>query len=247
MPCSRPPSRSRTSIPCLACRCRSIVASLNQKLLVERRGGYCFELNLTFLRVLQELGFDARGHLAGVLWGGRPVDELAPDHMLLTVDIAGTTYLADVGFGGMMMTAPLKLKTDIEQETPLGTYRLVGEDPALRLDIKRRDEEWRPVYQFALDAIEDDTYATINTGLNADPDWFFHHHLLVERAPATGRRLLFDSRLTSFGEAGREITPIGSVGELRDTLATEFGIGLATLDGVDDALAGLLAREPAVP
>ena len=221
-------------------------ASLNQKLLNEQRGGYCFELNLMFLRVLRELGFEARGHLAGVLWGGRPVEELSPDHMLITVDIAGTTYLADVGFGGLLLTAPLKLRTGIEQETALGAYRLTGEDPALRLEFKHHGEEWRPVYQFSTEEVPDAVYAETNDTLNADPEWFFHHRLLVERATPTGRRMLFDGRLTSTSVDGeREVQNLGSVEELRDTLITVFGIGLGALDGLDEALAGLLARTAA--
>jgi len=219
-------------------------ASLNRKLLAERRGGYCFELNLMFLRILVELGFEARGHLAGVLWGGHHEDRaLAPDHALITVDIGGTTYLADVGFGGLLLTMPLKLRVGLEQETPLGTYRLTGEDPALRLELKRHEEDWRPVYQFALDVIDDATYARINEGLNADPEWFFHHHLVVERAAPSGRLMLFDTRLTSIAPDGtRETKTLPSVGEMRETLATQFNMDLPAFDGLDTALGKILTR-----
>src|SRR5665213_3046956 len=77
--------------------------SLNRKLLTERRGGYCFELNLMFLRILVELGFEARGHLASVLRDGADEGNSPPSHLLITVDIGGMTYLADVGFGGLLL------------------------------------------------------------------------------------------------------------------------------------------------
>ncbi|MBN9550595.1 MAG: arylamine N-acetyltransferase, partial [Alphaproteobacteria bacterium] len=38
-----------------------------------------------------------------------------PTHVLLTVDIAGSSYLVDVGFGGQTPTAPLRLRADVEQ------------------------------------------------------------------------------------------------------------------------------------
>lgn len=217
-------------------------ASLKRKLLDERRGGYCFEHNLMFLRVLRELGFDARGHLAGVLWGGRPVDELTPDHMTITVDISGTTYLADVGFGGLMQTAPLVLRTGVEQQTPLGTYRLSGADPALRLEFRHHEEQWRPVYQFSLDGVADEAYAGLSDTLNADPDWFFHHHLLVERVHPTGRKLLYDTRLTGHAGAAREVSHLATAEALRETLASVFGLGLASLGGLDQALRRLAAQ-----
>jgi len=220
-------------------------ASLNQKLLAEKRGGYCFEQNTMLLRVLRELGFVAKAHLAGVLWGGRPVEELAPDHMLVSVEIGGVPYLADVGFGGLLMTAPLRLRTGIEQETPLGTYRLTGEDPALRLEFRHRGDEWRPVYQFSLEEVPDDSFATINAALNSDPEWFFHHHLLVERAPPAGRRMLFDTRLTTHSGDEREIVHPANVEEMRDVLIQTFGIGLAGLDGLDNALQRLIDRHEA--
>jgi len=217
--------------------------SLNRKLLGERRGGYCFELNLMFLRILVELGFEARGHLAGVLRGGDEDNDLAPNHMLITVDISGTTYLADVGFGGQLLTMPLKLRVGLEQETPLGVYRLTGEDPALRLEFKRDEEDWRPVYQFALDVIEEATYARINAGLNADPEWFFHHHLLVERAAPAGRLMLYDTRLTSIAPDGaRETKTLPTVGEMRETLATMFNMDLPAFEGLDTALGKILTR-----
>lgn len=217
--------------------------SLNQKLLVERRGGYCFELNLMFLRILRELGFDARGHLASVLWSGRPVDELVPDHMLITVDVGGTTYLADVGFGGLLLVAPLKLRTGIEQETALGNYRVTGEGPRLRLEFKHHGEDWRPVYAFTTEDVPDARYGEINDGLNADPAWFFHHHLLVERATPAGRHLLFDTRLTTITPgAERTILHLGTVEELRNILITTFGIGLGAIEGLDARLEALLAR-----
>ncbi|MDR3475398.1 MAG: arylamine N-acetyltransferase [Devosia sp.] len=215
-------------------------ASLNRKLLGDRRGGYCFEHNLMFLRVLRELGFSAQGHLAGVLWGGRPVDELEPDHMTVTVELGGLTYLVDVGFGGLLQTVPLKLRTGVEQPTPLGTYRLTGEDPALRLEFLHHEGQWRPVYQFSLEAVADDAYAGISDTLNADPDWFFHHHLLVERAPQTGRKVLYDTRLTSHQGNAHAVQHLTTAEALRETLAGVFGMSLAGLAGLDEALGRLV-------
>jgi len=218
-------------------------ASLNRKLLSERRGGYCFELNLMFLRILVDLGFEARAHLASVLRDSEDQGTSPPSHMLITVDISGTTYLADVGFGGLLQTVPLKLRTGVEQETPLGTYRLTGEDPALRLELKRHEEDWRPVYRFALDAVDEATYVQVNDELNADPEWFFHHHLLVERAAPSGRLMMFDTRLTNIAPDGtRETKTLPTVGEMRETLATMFNMDLPTFEGLDTALGKILTR-----
>lgn len=218
-------------------------ASLNDKLIGTPRGGYCFELNLLFLRTLRELGFAARGHLAMTLWGHEPGErEVAPDHMLLTVELGGVVYQADVGFGGLTQLAPLRLSSGLEQETPLGRYRIVGEDPALRLEVLRPgpagEPAWWPAYQFSLVEVDEAGYQRVSDGLNADPDWFLRRHLLVERAGPGGRRLLFDTQLTRpDGSAER----LADVAALRDTLAGGFGIDPGPLDGLDAALETILA------
>ena len=45
--------------------------SVEQKVLFDGRGGYCYELNQMFLALLQALGFDARGITGRVVMGGR--------------------------------------------------------------------------------------------------------------------------------------------------------------------------------
>ncbi|HVX81358.1 MAG TPA: arylamine N-acetyltransferase [Devosiaceae bacterium] len=219
-------------------------ASLDRKLLGGRRGGYCFELNMLFLRVLRELGFESRGHLARVLSGGSGGARSRPDHMLVTVDVDGTNYLADVGFSGPLQTAPLRLRPG-EQEALLGTYRLSGEGPAMLLEFRRHGGEWRRLYEFSLEEVDAGSCAAASDELNADPQWFLRRNLLVERTNPRGRWQLFNGRLrTDTAEAG-EAREIGSVAGLREVLAETFGVDLAGLDGLDETLAAILDRTDA--
>ncbi|TGT04040.1 arylamine N-acetyltransferase, partial [Mesorhizobium sp. M8A.F.Ca.ET.213.01.1.1] len=83
------------------------LASLQDKIFTHGRGGYCYEHNLLFMHALTALGFEVSGLAARVLWG-QPDDAItARSHMLLRVEFDGHTYLADVGFGGLTLTAPL--------------------------------------------------------------------------------------------------------------------------------------------
>src|SRR5690606_29272306 len=45
-------------------------AAIQEKLLRQGRGGYCFELNRLYLLLLQALGFEARGLTGRVVMGG---------------------------------------------------------------------------------------------------------------------------------------------------------------------------------
>lgn len=99
--------------------------SLQQKLVRDRRGGYCFEQNLLLKHLLTALGFRVTGLAARVLWN-EPDGALRPrSHMLLLVELKGTPYLADVGFGILTPTAPLRLEPEIEQATPHEPFRLL--------------------------------------------------------------------------------------------------------------------------
>ena len=82
------------------------VVDLFDKIVVRKRGGYCFELNALFGALLKALGFDVRPCMARVLL--RPIPYPLISHRANFVTIEGKTYLADVGFGGPMPTfAPL--------------------------------------------------------------------------------------------------------------------------------------------
>ena len=70
------------------------LASLQAKLVKDRRGGYCFEQNLLFSAVLRQLGFSVTSLAARVRY--RTTTLLPRTHMLLLVDLAGERWLADV-------------------------------------------------------------------------------------------------------------------------------------------------------
>jgi arylamine N-acetyltransferase len=72
-------------------------AAIEQKLVVERRGGYCFEQNTLLLHVLEQLGFAVRPYSARVRLG-RPRDYTpARTHLFCAVELDGRRWLADVG------------------------------------------------------------------------------------------------------------------------------------------------------
>jgi N-hydroxyarylamine O-acetyltransferase len=61
-----------------------------EKIVGRKRGGWCYEMNGTFGLVLEAIGFKVT-RLAGQ--GGEP-----DSHLVLTVDLDGRAYVADVGF-----------------------------------------------------------------------------------------------------------------------------------------------------
>lgn len=103
-----------------------VPADVDAKLIDAGRGGYCYEQNGLLKRVLQAMGFQVEGLMARVLW---MAPEGAPprprSHQVLGVTIGGETWLADAGFGGCVLTAPLRLFSDEVQDSPHGKFRIV--------------------------------------------------------------------------------------------------------------------------
>jgi len=101
------------------------LATLQDKIVCQCRGGYCFEQNGLALAVLQRLGFEATGLIGRVRW--MVADEVAAPltPMLIRVDFGDGSYIYDGGFGGFRMTGVLRLEPGLVQQTRHEDHRLV--------------------------------------------------------------------------------------------------------------------------
>ena len=230
--------------PLLGLPVRLDQASLERKLLAGR-GGYCFEHNLLFMRELAELDYKARPLLARVLWGK---DEGAapppPSHLLVLVEINKQNYIADVGFGGLTLTTPLRLRADVEQSTPHETFRLSGGDPEWLLEV-RLGEDWRPVYTFTLEPVDMPAIEALNAELATGPASPFPRELRVSLSPSGRRLKLRDAAFTIQpveGEATRRL--VADPAMLRAVLTEDFGLVLPEAEGLDARLTALLPPAP---
>lgn len=212
------------------------IEDLERKLLHEGRGGYCFEHNTLLQAVLRDLGFAVTGLAARVLWN-RPEDTVsARTHMVLTVNIEGQTYLADAGFGGMTLTAPLKLQADIEQETPHGTFRLLEEGGFWTLQT-RLGNEWRNIHRFDLQAQEAIDYELPNHYVATHPLSPFVNNLMVSRVVPEGRYALMNRQFTVYTpEGGKEQRTLEGSADMLSVLANEIGIALPDIPGLAERL-----------
>ncbi|MBB6370281.1 arylamine N-acetyltransferase family protein [Chryseobacterium shigense] len=193
------------------------------KLVKLQRGGYCYEQNLLFKNVLESLGFNIKMHLARVVWGSRDGTGTARSHMLLSTDINGTKYLADVGFGSMTLTSPILLEKDIEQETPNGLFRLVDVEGFYRLEVLK--EEWLPIYKFTLEEVEFSDLAMANWYIATGPDSVFNKFLMITKVDEDARYALFNTTLNIRWNNGRkESSEIIEKDQLAFTLKNHFNL-----------------------
>jgi N-hydroxyarylamine O-acetyltransferase len=207
------------------------LSDIEQKLLVERRGGYCFEHNMLLKAILETMDFPVTPLAAAVIIGHEGESEPALNHMLLSVDVGGVPYIADVGFGGSTPTAPLRLKPDIEQETPHGRYRLLGGYPKWRLENEIAGE-WTGLYEFTLTPRTFDEYVAMNDGTMA----MFRDDLRAARVDGAKRVNLRNARLNIHENGETTTRMLTNLLEIRDVLTNVFGIQLPETDRLDPAL-----------
>lgn len=214
--------------------------SLQQKLIHEGRGGYCFEQNLLFRSSLSALGFQVTNLAARVLLN-LPEETITPrTHMLLRVDIDGEKYIADVGFGGLTLTAPLSLTPDIEQITPHEPFRLIATDHIYIMQAYI-GQEWKSIYRFDLQEQQLPDYEVSNWYVSTHPNSLFVTTLIAARPDIDCRYGLRNNQLTTHYLDGRtERRVMSTVAELRTALEDVFRLKLPAIANLDSALQRLV-------
>ena len=194
------------------------LASLQKKIIADHRGGYCFEHKLIFMHALKALGFGVSGLAARVLWG-QPEDAITTrSHMLLRVELDGRTHIADVGFGGMTLTAPLLLEPGLEQQTPHETFRVMETDDHFRLQANVGGA-WRTLYRFDMQPQYEIDYSIANYFLSTHPTSHFLSTIVAARALPDRRYALRGNRLSIHHLGGRtEQKEMATAAELTETL-----------------------------
>ena len=231
--------------PLLGRPVRLDAASLQQKLVLDGRGGYCFEHNLLLSHALRGLGFQVTELAARVLWNAPP-DAVRPrSHMLLRVDLDSGQYIADVGFGGLTLTGPLRLQPDTEQATPHESFRLLRAKEAFVMQA-RIGEAWKPLYRFSLEEQLLADYEVTNWYLSNHPASQFVTGLMAARPEPDRRYALRNNQLAVHHRSGHtEQRTLTSAAEMKETLERAFHVRLTDLPELDQALARLITQ-PAV-
>ena len=211
-------------------------ASLQQKLIHSGRGGYCYEQNLLFKHALEAMGFDVVGLAARVIWN-QPEDVVLPrTHMLVRINVAEQSYIADVGFGGLTLTAPLLLKPDIEQQTPHEPFRLTSDGEEFVLQVRLGDK-WKSLYRFTLQPQLMPDYEMANWYVSRHPKSRFVTALIAARVTKNHRYALLNNEFAVHymqGPTDRRL--LSTVQELRDVLQGPFRLTLPDAPELDTAL-----------
>ncbi len=195
---------------------------LYDKVVGQRRGGFCYELNGAFGGLLRELGFNVKKLAAGV---GRADGSFGPlfDHMALLIEI-DEPWLADVGFGEGFRE-PLRLDDEGEQAQAFGAYR-IRRDGEQRILERRNGGEWQPEYRFTLQPYEFGDYAEMCRYHQTSPLSHFTQNRICSLATTTGRITLSNTRLITTVGDDRSERELVDESEITVVLREQFGVVL---------------------
>jgi N-hydroxyarylamine O-acetyltransferase len=203
------------------------LGDLQRKLVVQRRGGHCFEQNL-LLKAALEAALDAEVELllARVRVGMAAGEVRAPTHLVLRVHSEGTAWLADVGFGLGTLLEPLPFTPDGIQEQAGWRYQLVHDGRELVLRGAAGDE-WAELYGFVPRPVPPIDLEMSNWYTSAHPESAFVTGIVVANQSADGTR----RTLSDWGElamrvqtpSSTTVTPMRQV-DVPGALQTHFGL-----------------------
>jgi N-hydroxyarylamine O-acetyltransferase len=197
------------------------LASLWKKLVVDRRGGYCFEQNTLFAAVLEQVGFPVRRLAARVRMGANRVSPRT--HMLLAVEADGRQWLCDVGFGGEALLCPVAWLPGETAAQFAWKYRLMEEAPGYVLQMWR-PEGWLDLYGFNMEEQYAVDYEVANHYTATHPDSFFRKQLMVHIPGPEVRVTLFGRRVIERRPEVASEVLLADDAAVLETLAARFGM-----------------------
>ncbi|MFE6164690.1 arylamine N-acetyltransferase [Streptomyces sp. NPDC056486] len=208
------------------------LAALQDKLVRQRRGGYCYEQNLLLAAALERIGFAVTGLGARVRVGAS--SRRAVTHMLLKVEADGRQWHCDVGFGaeGLLEPIPMGDKDDVRQDVRQGEWRfgIVPEVDGARVLRTEHADGWFDLYEYTLEERLPVDYVVMNHYTSTHPRSSFIRRPVIQRAAPDARRTLVGEHLTVTRPDGTSDERDVSADELSEVLAREFDIELTADD-----------------
>ena len=125
-------------------------ASFFDKIILRKRGGFCYELNGLFHMLLLEIGFDAK-IISARVHNKENNYSAEYDHLAILVKIGEKEYLSDVGFGEFAFE-PIELGLDKIQHDQRGDFIIEKHEENYYKVSKVENLQRIPEYIFTLDA-----------------------------------------------------------------------------------------------
>ena len=198
-----------------------------QKVVENRRGGFCYELNGLFYDLLVGLGYEVRRISARVHSTERQAYGEEYDHLALIATIGGKEYITDVGYGEFLL-CPLAFELDIEQQDSRGAMYVIRTHSEGYFRIEKRVEDrWKPEYIFKPETRAYHEFVPMCNYQQYDPTSYFQKQKLISQLTETGRITLTSSKLKIQEQGSITEHQVNSEEEFDQFLQAHFNIKLS--------------------
>lgn len=197
------------------------IEAVYRRIVIDRRGGYCFEQNGLMQAVLATLGFPVTLCLARVIFAQDNHPGLT--HRITLVEVGGGQYVADVGFGAMGPRSPVAM-TGEESRENFRVFRIAeGRSGEFHMQTMK-DGEFRSLYRFELHRYGQSDCELGHFYSHKFPGANFVNNLVVSRILADEIRSLRNRELWLITASGEERLEIADSAQLRMELRDRFDI-----------------------
>lgn len=196
--------------------------SFYRKIVGERRGGFCYELNGLFYNLLREIGFHSRIVSARVA-GGENNFGAEYDHLAILTKIGDEEFLVDVGFGSFI-AEPLKFVLDLEQQDANGVFMIRKFDENYFEVLKKDAGKWQSEFIFTDIERDLNEFAGMCRFHQTSPESHFTRGKVCSLMTETGRKTLTDKKFIETGNGEKKELNVDSEAKFNEILEREFHI-----------------------
>lgn len=211
------------------------IDDLFEKMVVHKRGGYCFELNALFGWLLKELGFSVV-NLFARFWRDEPNPPPKRRHHVLRVEAEGKHYLCDVGVGGIVPRRPIVIEEGLEQQQGDEHYRMERDEAfgwylcEWKGHSDSTDGAWRPIYSFTDEPQLAKDFIMASYWCEHAPESIFTQSAMIAIRTNEGRNTVAGREFRIFKGTDVHTFVPENEEEYRTALQTYFGIILDSIE-----------------
>lgn len=193
-----------------------------KKIIEQKRGGFCYELNSLFNELLKQIGYQTKIISARVC--GRDGNFGAEyDHLAILAKIGDEEFLVDVGFGDFAVE-PLKFALSVEQSDDNGTFLIRKFDNEYYEVVKKDGESWQSEYIFKDISRKLSEFTEMCNFHQTSPDSHFTRGKLCSIMLENGRKTLTDKKFIETKNGVKSEIEVNSGEEFYQILESEYGI-----------------------
>jgi arylamine N-acetyltransferase len=200
------------------------IPDLYKKIVLERRGGYCFELNGLFAELLRQLGYEVTEYFSRYLRDEPPLP--MPRHRVMVAEAQGKRYFVDIGVGGVVPRWPLLMAPGVEQKQNNELYRLSRDEVLGNVIQEFRHGQWSNYISFTDEPAYPVDFIAANYWCQYAPESIFNKEPMAAILTPNGRVTMFGPEVRVFSPDGVKVIPVGSEDEVKMMAKEWFGVNI---------------------